>query len=157
MRAGSLERCAVGMAGLPGWGVIKKGAMTEGRREKGIEKKMLFYSTHLQLWTHYSCSLQALWNSTFQTICWEFWVSLQKQSLINITKGDEEQRDNRRGLRRPSPRHHAIAADGAVQAFIGALVQSAALQYSCLAQVKVWLVISLRQSQKVTRSFVMSL
>lgn len=50
------ERCAMGMAGLLGWRVIRKGAMTEkGKRRRHWEK--MFYSSHLRLWIHYNRSL----------------------------------------------------------------------------------------------------
>lgn len=42
MGAGSPEWCAVGIAGLLGWRVIRKSAMTEREREKEIGEKTLF-------------------------------------------------------------------------------------------------------------------
>lgn len=93
--AGSRRRCAVGMSALRGWRVIKEGALTEKGKNEGDSEKKLFYSSHLQLWTHYSCSVQVFWNFTFQTIRWSLPVSIQNKSLITITKGERERWDDK--------------------------------------------------------------
>lgn len=59
VRAGSLERCAAGewqVCWVEGW--LRRVLWQErGGKREGDREKTLFYSTHLQLWTHYSCSV----------------------------------------------------------------------------------------------------
>ena len=68
------------MAGLLGWRVIKKGAVTERRRGGGGQREETSYRARLQLLE--SLQLRLLWNPAFHTISWETPVSLQKDSLI---------------------------------------------------------------------------
>lgn len=88
MRVGSLERCAVGMAGLLGWRVIKKGALTESGREEtekrhcstalisnfGLITAALYKSFEFSLFKQSTESCQCLFRMNL-------WLPLQKAKI----------------------------------------------------------------------------
>lgn len=88
-RAGSLQRCAVGMAGLLCWRVIKKGALTERGRAEEIEKRhcstalipnfglitaALYKSFEISLFKRFAESCQCLLRTNL-------WLPLQKAQI----------------------------------------------------------------------------
>lgn len=137
MGVGSLERCAVGMATLLGWRVIKKGALTERERKTVIEKRRcstalisnfglitaaLYKSFEIPLFKQSAESCQCLFRANL-------WLPLQKASESSETQRQWE------SIRRLLARHTSLQQMGCA-AFIGALVQSVAVQYSCLTKSK---------------------
>lgn len=70
-----------------GWGVIRRGAMTE-RTEEELEK-LSCSSAPLQLLIYYICSVQEFWNPTLPIICWELTVSPWNGFDICVTRGEQ--------------------------------------------------------------------
>lgn len=116
------------------------------------------------LFSNFGLITAALWNPTFQTIRWKLPVSPQRESLITITKGREKIGERERSETQWQSREltpPVIAADGPCRfywypcswAHRFAVFMSRLLT---ALSVKVSLLVSLGQSQRVTWSFVMS-
>lgn len=122
--AGSPERCAAGLAGLLGWRVIKRAAMTRrggggGARDRDGEKI---------LFSNFGLITAALWNPTFQTIRWKLpvsgWLPLQKT-------GESAERDTMTIKRADVATSHR-SSRWAVQILLVPLFLGASLcKYSC--------------------------
>lgn len=104
-----------------------------------------------------------LWNFIFRDNAVKFCESLQKESLNTLQKDEIGEQWDTKTITRPTlaTPHTPSEEQMGRAAFISALVRCVALQYSRLVfcvppQVKVSLVTSLWQSQRVIWSFVMS-